>query len=300
MSEFSISKQALQYHLSTLKRAGLIKVLGHGVIHPTNKTIPAEVKKTTRVAHDQPGKLFKGYDGRIRGHAFMVTFSIPRIDRWGERELWLDRKGVDWKPLNLIGGGQGFTFKGRRVWLTDRSIIVYERDSFVADNARGSRNYAMVALSEFMSKLEGFFGVRLRHASGWKFRVSRQHYARVNDALARYCNRRGEKIKVYAKGALWFLIDASFNLDEAETVDADSGVEDMDGVVSPWMNRLKENPGLVDMMLGAIQRNAEHLEFHAENMRSHVKAVRDLGEGSRDLTETVKRLACLVEELKGR
>jgi regulator of RNase E activity RraB len=67
---------------------------------------------------------------------------------------------------------------------------------------------------------------------------SKQHYGKVRDTLAKFCNKNKEKISVKNDNGEWFIIDNSFNLNESETVHKDTAIDDMDRIGKPVLNDL--------------------------------------------------------------
>jgi hypothetical protein len=200
--QYGFSKTRIDYHLSSLKKRGLIKKVGYGTYqilknYEQNKSkLTTRVDMTPRISSKTNLDLFKS--DSVRAHAFQFTLSInPDLKNWNKREEILKSLGIKFKTLNTFGGAQSLTFRGRKVWLTRKSIIVYEKASYMAEDSIEARKYAVYDFLEFVGALERYlkadFGATQQERL--KFRVSRQHYALIKNALAKQYDR--ERTMVY-------------------------------------------------------------------------------------------------------
>ena len=294
-----VSKQNLQYYLTKLKNAGVIRKLSYGTweIADAYLSVKKTSKNTLRVAIDNPHQLnlyFFTQDA-IRGHAFTFTLKIPEhLRNWTNenRELFLAKRDIGFTNLTTFGGGQRILYKGRKIWLTNKSVIIYERSSYLAETAANAKSHAIYNFISLIKSLERLLHADFTERAGrqYTFKVSRQHYALIKNALAKQYDTEGKKLNVYSDKGLWFVIDNSFNLHEAETVHPETA--DTDNIkVQNFFNSLKEQPlttGFILEVMHGIQQN--QLVF-AQNMSSHIKVIKDLGNG-------VNELASIFEELK--
>jgi len=142
--EFNISKQKLNYYLSTLKRAECIKKIGYGVWEISNEFDYKKVKETTRLTKYQPARIKPDF---VRGHAFQFKLKIPKLKNWDKREEILKNKDIEFRELtHLLGKGQEIIIKGRKIWLTNKSIIIFEKSSYLAKTAKDSDMLFMIYL----------------------------------------------------------------------------------------------------------------------------------------------------------
>ena len=285
---FNISKQRLNYYLSSLKRSGMIKKIGYGVWEISGEFNEKKVKETSRITTYQPAKIKPDF---VRGHAFQFKLRIPKLRNWEKREEIFKKKRIKFKELtHLIGKGQEIVVKGRKIWLTNKSIIIFEKSSYVAKTAKGARQYALYDLFELVRSLESLLGTSFRINKQYRFKVSKQHYALVKNALAKQYNRDGKKLEVYSDEGLWFIIDNSHNLDEAETVHPKTAVDD-NKKVQDFFNGLKATENYTpQIMMRAATLNAENLQNYSAHLKSHVKSIKQLGKGVKRLTKTIKKL----------
>jgi len=241
-ARFGIKKTAIQYHLSMLKQAGLIEKVGYGVWEIIKEFNEKEVQKTTKVTSRQLGanlNLFK--QDKIRGHAFQFKINLPELRNWNNREKLFLKKDIKFEPL-LIGGinrGQKLEFKGRKIWLTNKSIVIYEKSSYLADTSKEAQDIAIQEMLSLMKSLEKHLQANFKTGKYYKFKVSRQHYSLVKNTLAQQYDKEGNKLQVYNEDGLWFLIDNSYNLHEAETVHPKTAVDD-NKKVQDYFNGIKK------------------------------------------------------------
>ena len=297
--QFGLKKTTIQYHLSMLKQAGLIEKIGYGVWEIIKEFDKKEVQKTTRVTSRQLGvnlNLFK--QDRVRGHAFQFKINLPELRNWKNREKLFLKKDIKFEPL-IIGGinrGQKLEFKGRKIWLTNKSIVIYEKSSYLADTSKESQERAIQDMLALMKSLEKHLQANFKTGRYYKFKVSRQHYSLVKNALAQQYDKEGNKLQVYNEDGLWFLIDNSFNLHEAETVHPKTSVDD-NRKVQNYFNGVKKfedyTPQFVVNSMQGIQNN--QLVF-AENMKSHIKAIQDVGNATQMLKEEIIHLRKVIEK----
>ena len=291
--QFGLKKTTIQYHLSMLKQAGLIEKVGYGVWEILKEFDEKEVQKTTKVTSRQLGgnlNLFK--QDKVRGHAFQFKINLPELRNWKNREKLFLKKNIEFEPL-LIGGinrGQKLEFKGRKIWLTNKSIVIYEKSSYLADTSKEVQDRAIQDLLSLMKSLEKYLQANFKTGRYYKFKVSRQHYSLVKNALAQQYDKEGNKLQVFNEDELWFLIDNSYNLHEAETVHPKTSVDD-NKKVQDYFNGIKKfenyTPQFVVNSMQGIQNN--QLVF-TQNIESHIKAIQDISSATQMLKEEVVKL----------
>jgi DNA-binding transcriptional ArsR family regulator len=303
-----ISKQALQYHLTKLKASGAITKIGYGTWEVSDTAIleDKKSKKLPRVGKATPPTFEQTnlYLFEVRGHAFVFTLKLqPGLRNWTNenRITYLKRNNIAYKPLNLGGDGQRIEHKGHKIWLTNKSIILYDKNSYFAKEAGVAKSRAIYNFIQKIKSLEHLLKADFTIKAGtqYKFKVSRQHYALVKNALARQYNEANEKLEVYTEKGLWFLIDNSFNLDEVETVHPETAETD-NKKIQDFFNSVKEQPKgitigeLLELSAG-IQNNQI---LFSENALAHVDVIKQLGLRVQDLNDPLKDLNELLKDLK--
>ena len=272
--DLNISKQSLQYYLSKLKSNGYIKKIGYGVWQ-TSKNRVASL---------------------TRGHAFMWHLRLPK-----EIKVWdkiLTKKKIPFKSINNNHTHQIY-FRDNKIWLSKNSIVIYDINSYFGINAVYSKKLAFFALRSLLNSLQGALGVNLQTNSQYIVKTSRQHYALVKNCMAMQYDKEGKKLNVYNDKGLWFTIDSSYNLSEAETVHPETSLVDSLGI-QKYFNEHKETkfqvtPKFLLKVMNGIQQN--QLQF-AENMTSHVGAVQTLGKEVRGLGRAISKVIRENKDLK--
>lgn len=283
-------KQRLNYYLSSLKRAGFIERIGYGVWQTVKefsllelKQVKTSKKKITRDTQLQP---------RIRGHAFQFTIQLPKILNWQKRRKYLDKKNIKYKPLNILGNGERIFFKGKKIWLTSKSLVVFEKSSYLSDSAKGSKNYAIYEMLQTIKSIESLLDTSFRINKNYKFKVSKQHYARLNCSLARQYRYDGKRLAIRQEdGTIWLWTDFSLSVDELETGNTVRSDIDMDEHINPFLTGLRNikgyTPQWVTNSLGQLIKYQQH---YAKNLNSHVRAVQRLGVGVEELRKDMAEI----------
>jgi hypothetical protein len=288
--DLNISKQKLNYYLSSLKHSGFIEKIGYGVWEIKRDFEVKEVKKTTRVAPTQLGVL---QQDRVRGHAFQFVLKIPsNLKNWDKREEIFKQTNFIYNPL-ILGGlnrGQKIVFKGRKIWLTDSSIVIYEKSSYISDTAKEAKDYAISDLLSLVKALEKQLQANFSFGGKYKFKVSKQHYSLIKNALATQYNREGKKLEIYNKTGLWFMIDNSFNLNEAETLHPQTADTD-NKKVQDFFNGIKDQENYTPQFVtNSIAHVTANQQLYAKNIKTHIKSIQQLGAGINELIILIKDL----------
>jgi predicted transcriptional regulator len=273
--EKNITKQKLNYYIRQLKEQGMIRKLGYGVWETTERS----------------KNLTKDYK-EVRGHAFLWKVKLPKIRNWLHRITILNRLKIPYKLIGTYKKTPRILFKDRKIWLGNNYLIIYEPQSFMGKDAIESQNLAIWSLKQLLEALESKLKVSFKINGTYKFKVSRQHYALIKNLIARQYNKEGKKLNIFHDGKLWFIIDNSYNLDEAETVHPDTALIDNKGFQN-YMNShkstdFKVTPDFVLTVMNGIQQN--QLIFD-RNMKSHLSILKRLGETVAELKEAINKWA---------
>jgi len=272
--DLNISKQNLQYYLDKLKKDNYIKKIGYGVWQ-TSKNRVASL---------------------TRGHAFMWHLRLPK-----EIKVWdkiLIKKRIPYKLINNKHTYQIY-FRDSKVWISKKSIIIYDINSYFGTNAVYSKKLAFFALRSFLNALQVKLGVTLQVNNQYIVKTSRQHYALVKNSLAMQYNKEGKKLNVYNDKGLWFSIDNSYNFQEAETLHPKTSLTDSLGI-QRYFNEHKETkyqvtPKFILKAMNGIQQN--QLQF-AENMTSHIGAIQSLSKEVKGLGRAISKVIKENKDLK--
>jgi len=131
---------------------------------------------------------------------------------------------------------------GNTIRLYKNSIEVYSGHSFYADDAQKATAKSFKYWNRLFTRLEHDFKVILIKSRSQNVKLVNQHYAEINNELAEECEKKVYKIRTYGTkdAKLWFTIDNSFNLHEAETQHPQRAKQDMEDVVKPFFNDLRD------------------------------------------------------------
>lgn len=295
------SKQALNYYIQDLKKAGFINKLGYGTWEVLKDFNILDLKKSKKINLGNPKELNNLKE--VRGHAFMFKLRIPSIRNWGNLPTFLMEHNIKDKPLKY---GHAILFRGRKVHLFKESIIIYEKESYIADVAKDTKSYAIYEFLKLVQALETLFKVSFKINKTYKFRICREHYALLKNCLARQYDKENKRLYVYSDKGLWFIIDNSYNLHEAETVLLNEAVTDNEGIQdyfnSHKATRFKVTPEFIlncfnesnNQIIALIQDR----KYWAENQKTHVAAIQELAQGVKKNTEGINEFVALIKQLK--
>jgi len=226
MKKLKLTKQRVNYYISSLKKRNLIRKIGYGVWEITGNYIPNKSKNQS-MRHQVPSVNLLTPD-LVRGHAFIFVFALPNnLRNWDKREKVLARLKIPFKRMNWYGTAQKIVFQKHKIVLTNKSIVIYEKKSFFADNSTESKSLAVSYILNLVKALESRFNANFRYSMGqYRFRISRQHYSLIKNSLAKQYDEEGNQLYIYDAGEPWLVIDNSFNLHELETLHARTADKD--------------------------------------------------------------------------
>ncbi len=165
-------------------------------------------------------------------------------------------------------------------------IIIYSTQSFF-----GSDTYAATAKSidywnSYFAKIEHNFNVVLVKPRYTNIHRVRAEYAQINNGLAEKCLDEHKKVRIRAKedGRIWFEIDNSFNFKEAETKHAVTAERDMQEVVEPFFNDLRDNEHLPLSQISSVIADT------SKQINEITYAVSALANSQQALTNTLKAM----------
>lgn len=290
LPDLSISKQALGYYVKVLKRANLLKKIGYGTWEVNGeyneqqiKTAKTSQKKTTLcVPRNYP----------VRAHAFQFKLNIPKIDNWHKREEYLKKNNIAYTQSPIKALGQQIFLNGSKIWLTDKSVVIHAKSQYLAESAKDGKNYAIADMLSIISNLESLLNCSFKEGKRYNFKVTRQHYAKMRDELAKQYRRDGKKLFVHDGKGIWLWIDFSEGIDELETGNREDSDRHMDNKVIRMFNEVKEHDEYMPSNLHSriadlaslIEGVTKNQGIFDANMQSHIQAVQSLSKGVEQLT----------------
>ena len=177
--------------------------------------------------------------------------------------------------------GKVFYLDGNLVKCWKRNVEIYGGQSFYGDTVEGVTETSLRYWNVFFVRLQNELKVTLVKERAQNIKLVAQHYAEINNELSEECERTGDKIRVFGgeDGKLWFVIDNSLNLREAETVHPQDAGYDMQNVILPFFNDLREHPdtpvpsALFEKLMGIATNHALTLsvqDAYAEQIKKHL------------------------------
>jgi len=283
--QYKISKQLLSYYLKSLKDKGLIVKLekGHWQIVKDNLELSSKRKS--------------------RGHAFIWIIKFHnKIKNWDKREEILSQNNIN---FTKTGNTIRIIINNKKVWLNNKTIIIYEPKSFYATMPIETRKLAIYELKETVKSLEHQLKLNL---GKYNFKTKREHIAWINDNLAIQCNKEGQKIRVIDKGECWMEVDNSHNEDETEfyLTPSNSAVVNSTGYNRYYNSHKKTNWNVtpeftlesINKLTNAIAQTSIQLLEYKEQNKEHLKLIQEYRQESKSNHESNRLLQETIKELK--
>jgi hypothetical protein len=254
-----ISKQLRQYYLKRLIIYGAVYKKGYGV-YENNPKKWAEFR--SKIKDLRGGRLLPQEMGtkdkfKIRGHNYQFKICIPEIQNWRNLGKYLTSRQL---PYTKKGTGRGFISINMGediVWFCKDSIIIYfnKNKSYIGQSAQDCQTHAIDHAKTILISIENILGISLKKNKSYDLRITRQHHAQIKNELAQEVNRTDQKLQIKGEDQkTWLLVDNSFKLDELEAVHSERSQPDMDQVITPFFNLLRQNPHILEEML-LIEKN---------------------------------------------
>jgi len=181
------------------------------------------------------------------------------------------------------------TFSSLKVKTTTNSVIFY-MPSFYGKNTDDCFNQALDFLWKAIPKTEALFNILLIKDRKANIEIISQHYAKLQDSLAKLYKTEGNKLYVRdEQGNLWLIADYSFRVDELETIYNKTAKEDMD-TIKNFLNDLRKNPATMTEVMELIRNVTANQMIFAKNMESHIDAIKQLGSSVKRLTSHISKL----------
>lgn len=237
------SRQAVNKVIRSLKKKGFLNI--------ANQKVPQEMKvdktrPTTPICQPKNNPFFQknqenhtpiAHGIRLHGQEFNIKI------------LFKDKRYIELLKKSNINFIDGNTIR-----LYKNSIEVYSCHSFFADTPQKATVKSFEYWNRLFARLEHDFKISLIKPRYQNIRLVNQHYAEINNELSKECEIKSDKIRVYTTddGKLWFTIDNSFNLHEAETLHPKTAKQDMEEVVKHFSDIRNNKPPTLSELMSAI------------------------------------------------
>lgn len=124
---------------------------------------------------------------------------------------------------------------------TPKSIIFYMPTTY-GNTIEEALEQSMDLFFKNISKVENLFKIRLIKDNKISIEIISQHYARLNDSLAKIYQKENDKLFITGDdGKVWLIADLSFNVNELEAIHTINAQDDLNSV-SGFLNDLRKNP----------------------------------------------------------
>lgn len=304
----NLSKQRLNYYIKRLKIEGIINKIGYGTWE-INKEKYKEFLEQKEVKKQPKERSFSLFKKDIRGHGFQVSLDLPKISRWTneQRQRFLKENSLPYKNIGLHYTTQSLELKENKIWLSNKRITIYwsKFKNYYGESAKESRKLFFYDLLYFIKYIENFFNINLRMNKGYKFKICKQHFGKIKDDLAKQYNKEGRRLYVDNIHGYWVIVDDSLHLDEIETIHKDTAVADMDEVIKPFLNQLKDTKLMPNDILNTFnkiseiqKKEIEKWGFYADNIKTHTEAIIKLSKSIDILNSKLKQKQLFQSRLK--
>ena len=229
------SKSAVYKILDQLESLGLINKIGRRYVNIYSD----KIKIRNILKKELP-------DNFIRLHLLEVHVSI----------LYTSAKYfASLKTCNLV------TYYGNKIKLNEKSIEIYLTESAGGEDVTRALALGFSLLDKVIRKLENDFGIILQKERSANTKIVNWHFSETDNELAKDLNEKKKVLHIYGRedGILWFLIDDSYNLNEAESVHPKSANVDMTAVKDVF-NDVRENPTTFSKIKNDFNNRVESFE----------------------------------------
>lgn len=229
--------------------------------------------------------------GALSNHNYMVEKTKSTIQPYRGIRLHGEEYNIkiihrDERYKQILSKCNILTLDGHTIRLYRDSLEIYGKTSFYGESVNKAHSKSVKYWSRFMTKLEYQLKIVILKAKKQNIKLVNSHYAEYNNELAEECEKKAQKIRVYAKedGKLWFTIDNSYNLGEAENLHPETSKQDMTQIVNHF-NDIRNNkpPTLSEIMI---------------LMQEQIKINKDTGAGLNAVVEYIKGQLPQKQEFK--
>lgn len=266
--KYQIKKQTLQYYIRHLKKNNLIKR------EPTGKwEVLKQVSLSTKAHQTQK---------QIRGHAFNWKVKFKHNILWERR---LKQSKIKYQLIGIKGSTPRIIFNNKKIWFTKTGLVIYEPKSFFSQSSFTSKSQAVWELDKTIKMLSRTLKIDL---SSYLFTTSREHYAMIDNELAKQYNDRNEKIFIKRKdNSIWMWIDFSHGVNELENDEPTVNRQ-----VQNWFNDMKKTRFEVTptFLLQSINQVSQNQVMFDKNFQSHLEVINKLSQVVDELRQEISSL----------
>lgn len=171
---------------------------------------------------------------------------------------------------------------GKIINIDNNTIIVnsdvlqyYCNHSFFGSDSWAATAKSLEYFNRILRTLENQLNCVLSKPRSENITMVKSEYAHIQNGLAKKLEREGEKVKVRSDndGKVWFHIDNSWNLHEAETI-GKNAQRDMQRVIEPFFNDMRDKtnylPSDTKSMIDKLVETSSNLVRHSESISENI------------------------------
>lgn len=196
-----------------------------------------------------------------------------------EFNIKIKLKGFDYKP------NKSYIIEDNRVKFFNNSIEVYSGRSFYGNSGFEAKAKSVTYFRLFFVKLQNRFNLLFKN-----IRLVNSHYSELQNELAIRSNRSKKKINIKGNdNKVWLKADFSLKEDELETIHPKESLNDMDNVISPFFNDLRDKkPPLNSELANYVYALAKNQDMFNQNIVKHMKVLDDMRKTMREIRKSFK------------
>lgn len=258
----------------------------------TVKKIALLRKTTTRAVYKTIDKLKKkGFISGTQLRGFTILTPTPKLTPPPKSKRHLIRlHGVSFRIKILessdfykrsLNQKNIYTIQENTIRAFKDSLILHINKDFTYSDEIKATAECFNYLNRFLIKLENELGVILIRSRYTEIKLLSNHYAEIDNELAEEHNKKKIGLDVYAleDGKLWFHIDNSFNLNEAETLHTKTAEEDMTKVKTFFndvrSNKWEDIKEIAVANVKSIQQTNSNMEFLVHSVKELTKIIKE-------------------------
>lgn len=153
---------------------------------------------------------------------------------------------------------------GNTIRLYRDSIEAYINTSFFGETAQKATAKSVAYTQKLLNRLEYDLKLILVKPRAHNIKIVNAHYSEINNEISEDCRINAQKIRIFTTedSKLWFTIDNSFNLREAEAVHPETSKRDIEHVTA-WFQDIRDKapptPSQMALMLYEISAGLDVL-----------------------------------------
>ena len=302
----SLPKQNINYYLKPLVVNELVQSTGYATWEITalgRATLDNEqVKKFNLDALVQPNKIKSSKSKKattkfIRTHGLMwkIKTSSNNKDFIFNKLEKFDPIMTETKQVKVILNGHNIKFGNRGI------IVNFDPDMYF-DSKTAVQGYklAVYELKRLLIRLENILGTSLRVKGKYLFKPCKKHFGDVNNSIARHYKDYNISVSVYDAKKEWLVIDFSDKrFIELETTDNSRNIIDMDHIISPFMNKLRQEPKILDKIEELKSENDRLVSLLDSMAQAQLDTQKHLTLAVRSIEANAKTISTLTNPQEG-